>query len=55
MMYSQQYKGYGITYYSMWGMTIVYDFMGSLKHFKGLGEEMGLKKAKEYIDKISKY
>lgn len=46
------YKGYGVTYYSMGGTTVV-DLHGlELKSFVGIGELIGKDKAHAYIDKI---
>lgn len=46
------YKGYGVTYYSLGGTTVV-DFYGlELKSFFGIGELAGKDKAHIYIDKI---
>lgn len=46
----QNYKGYGITYYSMFGTTVI-DYNGiEVKRFPRLGESKGLESAKLWID-----
>jgi len=46
-----RYKGYGITYYSATGTTVVDDGYGNeLIAFKQMAEVIGTKNAKDYID-----
>jgi len=49
------YKGYGIRYVSITGTTYVEDFGEILKIFRGCGELMGNKLAREYIDNLINY
>jgi hypothetical protein len=46
------YKGYGITYYSVIGLTTVSDSYKGIKHFPSLGEQKGLEEAKKFIDNL---
>ncbi len=48
----QSYKGYGITYYSMSGTTIVDKYGFEIKVFSRLGEMDGENKAKIFIDSL---
>jgi hypothetical protein len=52
MLSYQNYKGYGISYSSMTGDTIVDNYGFSLKIFARKGEIDGLKLAKDYIDSL---
>ena len=48
----QNYNGYGITYYSASGTTVI-DYCGvEIKRFTRLGESKGLELAKQFADKL---
>lgn len=46
----QNYKGYGIRYYTFGGTTEVENMGFVIKRFVGLGEIAGEEAAKKYID-----
>ena len=54
MVAYQDYKGYGITYSSMTGDTVVDNYGFPLKIFARKGQMAGLRMAKDYIDKRTK-
>ena len=46
------YKGYGITYYSLVGTTLITEGGFNVKIFPSLGEQKGLEEAKKFIDNL---
>ena len=44
------YRSFGIRYYSLTGTTVVEDMGLEQKRFQGLGQNEGEKQAKKYID-----
>ena len=52
MLSYQNYKGYGISYSSMTGDTVVDNYGFTLQIFARKGQMDGLQLAKDYIDKI---
>jgi len=48
----QNYKGYGISYYSASGTTVVDNYGFPLRIFSRLGEMKGEELAKKYIDEL---